>query len=438
MVGNAALLWFTFSKAMSIVNSQASSKSQPEPNLPLEIQTCTLAEGCQTVPGSITLDADWRSLKDLGGRNDCLKEKVWNKTLCPDPVTCAKKCALGSIDYAKEGITTNGSSVGLKLFKDGRNDEIGSRIYLLDAQDKYRMFYLLNQELSFDVDTSQSSCGVNNAIYFSAMKPDGGRSETNEAGSKYGTGYCDAQGPMNMHFVEGKGNLQTGSGAVGYACPEFDLWEANSISQAFTVHNCQDIEASVCQGEKCHGLCDGAGCDFSSFKMGDTSFYGPSKTVDTNKKFSVVTQFITDDNTDSGELVEIRRFYRQGGRLIPNSKVNFTEVPPFDSITNESCDQLESPFGRSDGFRKMGGLSKMGASMRNGMVLVMSIWADKVGGMSWLDGENLDKKSQKLGSARGTCPPGAGEPSRIRKVNPDAGVEFSTIRVGPIGSTSKS
>lgn len=30
----------------------------------------------------------------------------------------------------------------------------------------------------------------------------------NKAGAKYGTGYCDAQCPRNLKFVEGMGNVQ--------------------------------------------------------------------------------------------------------------------------------------------------------------------------------------------------------------------------------------
>ena len=33
--------------------------------------------------------------------------------------------------------------------------------------------------------------------------------------------------------------------------------------------------------------------------------------MDSSKKMTVVTQFITDDGTDSGDLVEIRRLYVQ-------------------------------------------------------------------------------------------------------------------------------
>lgn len=63
-------------------------------------------------------------------------------------------------------------------------------------------------------------------------------------------------------------------------------------------------------------------CDFNSFRMGNTSFYGPGSMVNTNARMTVVTQFITADNTDSGMLKEIRRLYVQNGRVIQNSKVN--------------------------------------------------------------------------------------------------------------------
>ena len=37
----------------------------------------------------------------------------------------------------------------------------------------------------------------------------------------------------------------------------------------------------------------------------------------------MVTQFLTDDGTDNGDLVEVRRLYVQDGKLIDNS---FTDV----------------------------------------------------------------------------------------------------------------
>lgn len=38
--------------------------------------------------------------------------------------------------------------------------------------------------------------------------------------------------------------------------------------------------------------------------------------LDTTKKITVVTQFITSDHTDSGDLVEIRRVWVQDGKVI--------------------------------------------------------------------------------------------------------------------------
>ena len=44
--------------------------------------------------------------------------------------------------------------------------------------------------------------------------------------------------------------------------------------------------------------------------------------MDSSKKMTVVTQFITDDGTDTGELVEMRRLYVQDGKIIENSVTN--------------------------------------------------------------------------------------------------------------------
>ena len=73
------------------------------------------------------------------------------------------------------------------------------------------MFQLLNKELSFDIETSAIGCGMNFALYFISMEADGGKASAGFSGAQYGTGYCDAQGQGRE------------------ACPEFDIWEANSL-----------------------------------------------------------------------------------------------------------------------------------------------------------------------------------------------------------------
>ena len=85
----------------------------------------------------------------------------------------------------------------------GKN--IGSRVFLTDGEE-YTIFKLKNREFSFTVDVSNLPCGLNGALYFVEMDKDGGKSQyfTNKAGAKYGTGYCDAQCPHDIKFINGK------------------------------------------------------------------------------------------------------------------------------------------------------------------------------------------------------------------------------------------
>lgn len=74
------------------------------------------------------------------------------------------------------------------------------------SESKYEMFTLLNNEFTFDVDMSKIGCGLNSALYFVSMDADGGMSKysSNKAGAKYGTGYCDAQCPRDLKFINGE------------------------------------------------------------------------------------------------------------------------------------------------------------------------------------------------------------------------------------------
>lgn len=79
----------------------------------------------------------------------------------------------------------------------------------MESEDTYQTFELLNNEFTFDVDLSTVGCGLNSALYFVAMEADGGMASypTNEAGAKYGTGYCDAQCARDLKFVGGQVSL---------------------------------------------------------------------------------------------------------------------------------------------------------------------------------------------------------------------------------------
>ena len=126
------------------------------------------------------------------------------------------------------------------------------------------MFNLMNREFTFDVDDSTLDCGLNGALYFVEMDADGGLSKypTNKAGAKYGTGYCDAQCPHDVNWINGKSNsadwiasdndANSGKGRYGSCCAELDIWEANAKSQAFTTHPCTVSEQTQCTpGTQC-------------------------------------------------------------------------------------------------------------------------------------------------------------------------------------------
>ena len=156
--------------------------------------------------------------KKVDGTN-CYTGNDWNETFCPKSEegakSCAENCALEGADTEYEhvyGIRTDGDKLNLTYvtsydddYSNGTN--AGSRVYVMDGEDSYKMFYLKNRELSLDVDYSSLGCGLNGAVYFVEMDQDGGKSKYpgNEAGAKYGTGYCDAQCPHDIKYMNGEG-----------------------------------------------------------------------------------------------------------------------------------------------------------------------------------------------------------------------------------------
>jgi len=136
---------------------------------------------------------------------------------------------------------------------------------------------------------------------------------------------AELHGSRGAHYSQGNvdgwkpssNDPNAGVGGHGSCCAEMDIWEANSVSAAVTPHSCDTVTQTMCNGDACGGTysatryagtCDPDGCDFNSYRMGDTSFYGKGMTVDTSKVFTVVTQFI------GNPLTEIKRFYVQGGK----------------------------------------------------------------------------------------------------------------------------
>jgi len=72
---------------------------------------------------------------------------------------------------------------------------------------------------------------------------------------------------------------------------------------------------------------------------GDQSLYGQGKTIDTNSKITVVTQFIGSSNT----LSKIRRTYvHQDGQVIQDSKVAVSGMDTFAPKTSVTNRRLRS------------------------------------------------------------------------------------------------
>jgi cellulose 1,4-beta-cellobiosidase len=227
-----------------------------------------------------------------------------------------------------------------------------------------------------------------------------------------------------------------------------DIWEANRAANAYTPHPCNTSQVVACQGAECgtgegnryKGLCDKDGCDFNPYRNGNKGYYSPGAnyTVDTSKKLTVITQFLTSDNTAEGDLTEIRRLYVQDGKVIQNAKVNVPGLAPVDSITDNYCADQKKVFGGAvNHHEQLGGLKVMGEAIGRGMVLALSIWDDAGGFMGWLDQDPYpaDADSSQPGIGRGPCPTTAGRPAQLIKDYPGAKVVFSNIRSGDIGST---
>jgi len=410
----------------------------------MDLQVCTSAGGCAPENTKIVMDANWRWVHNVGGYENCF-DGDWNATFCPDSDSCCKNCALDGVEQddwsAVYGVnaTEGGFNVGLE-----QGDNVGSRFYLLDSKtpNNYRMFNLLNQEFTFDVDVSTLGCGLNGALYFVEMDADGGvaksRNGLNAAGAKMGTGYCDAQCAHDIKFIGGVANINQ-TNPYGSCCAEMDIWEANKAATAFTAHPCNTEGLLRCEGDDCNHVCDQGGCDYNAYRNGNPDHYGPGSqyALDTTKPFTVVTQFLTSDGSDAGTLSEIRRFYVQDGKEIPEATTKVAGLDSYDSLTDANCKAQKSAFGETNDFASHGGMAGMSAAMSRGMVLVMSIWDDGASNMLWLD-STFPEGATGAGAARGRCATDSGVPADVEKTGKDSYVGFKNLKFGAIGSTTGS
>lgn len=387
----------------------------PEVHPKLTTWKCTKAGGCKALDTAIVVD----SLRhNIHLKNDtsvsCGDEyTALNTALCPDKKTCAQNCVIDGIeDYSTQAIFTDNDKLRLDMYNP-KGEYMSPRVYLL-AEDKqnYEMLQLTGNELSFDVDMSKLPCGMNSALYLSEMEADGGRSEYNTGGAPQGSGYCDAQ-----CFVKPFLNGEANANSEGACCNEMDIWEANSYANQIAPHTCAKPGIFACTGNDCGsaGLCDKAGCGDNPYKdRNDKEYYGPGLKVDTNRPFTVVTQFPAKD----GVLQAIVRKYVQDGVVIENAMRNLTAE---EAVMDQAwCDRQ----GKTSAYNRLGGHKTMGEALERGMVLALSIWWDKSGGMQWLDS-----------GSSGPCNATEGFPDVIQSKVKNPTVTFSQVKWGEIDST---
>jgi cellulose 1,4-beta-cellobiosidase len=151
---------------------------------------------------------------------------------------------------------------------------------------------------------------------------------------------------------------------------------------------------------------------------------------------SVVTQFLTSDNTATGTLTAIRRIYVQNGKVIQQADTNIPGITKTNQITDKFCKEQKKVTGDPDEFSEKGGLAAFGKDLDAGMALVFSVWDDHTANMLWLD-STYPVGSNKVGAARGTCATTSGKPSDVESQQANAAVTFSNVKFGAINSTYK-
>jgi cellulose 1,4-beta-cellobiosidase len=372
--------------------------------------TFALRDGGETRRLSAVLDANWRWLHAADGYQNCFSG-AWDTTLCPDAEACARACALEAVSadkYAETyGVRAGGEGWDLELsYVTGGN--VGSRLYAVGAE-SYEPFRLIDKELAFDVDLSGLPCGLNAAVYLVAadLKGDLGRG-ANAAGFRYGTGYADAQCPVDLKFVRGAANLDFSRGACA---TEIDLLEANSRATSFTLH--------PCRGD----TCDRAGAGLNPYREGFRTFYGPGMVVDTSRRFRVATSF----RAAGSRLASVAQAFEQEGRGPLAPTANW-------SITSESIASQAARFGERSDFEAAGGWDSLTDALQTGMVLVLSIWDDAATGMRWLD-STFPPGATGEGAARGPCD--GEDPSTLRERAAGARVRLGNFSVTELPSSPR-
>ena len=116
-------------------------------HLPMPVKQCTKSTGCTTQESKVVLDSNWRWTHKVGTTDNCFTGNDWNKTYCQDVQSCTSNCAIDGIDQKEwngtYGIHASNGAVNLSFVTQGPySKNVGSRLYLLEDDQKYQIFKL--------------------------------------------------------------------------------------------------------------------------------------------------------------------------------------------------------------------------------------------------------------------------------------------------------
>ena len=89
-------------------------------------------------------------MHNVGGYQNCFSGLDWDRSLCPDPASCTRNCAIDGVPASDWGIPYGtrqiSKGVEMKLVTHGQyGDNVGARVYLLESPDRYKIYKLLNR-----------------------------------------------------------------------------------------------------------------------------------------------------------------------------------------------------------------------------------------------------------------------------------------------------
>ncbi|PLW06683.1 hypothetical protein PCANC_25185 [Puccinia coronata f. sp. avenae] len=318
--------------------------------------------------------------------------------------------------------------------------------------DKYFMFKLKNREFSFTVDVFKLPCGLNGALYFSAMDEDGGKAGGTWPVPNTERATVTLNAPRMSNGLAARPTPKDGYPRRLIPTLERAPWDPAaprwiygrptqsrkpSLLTRAKNPNLQSVSARSAE------MTPAADTKLNVTKMDVISLLtdgAPRNSTDSTRRSTATRNLPSSPNSSLATeptpdpFPKSDGFTSKTGKTIKNEAVTLPGLAkPADSITEDFCAATKKFTSDVNDFSLKGGMKGMDAALERGMVLVFSLWDDQMAHMNWLDSTYPPEKPVTgPGVARGTCDVKAGDPTNVRAKFADATVEFSEVKIGPI------